>query len=211
MKVKPSNGLNLILPADVTLYPNSNHTFIGCQQPAQSCVVCREPNGIFISIKIDKTLRKCECQPVIHLECFRKYADPHWFSEEIAIPCLSCNGPTLIRSTRDVILTAVYNLTGWNDEDMDRAFEKFRELYVNFGNPAAADLHILELASRLRSDEARLKRALLEIKDTRRTLHLRSGQTRASIRKAAKCYDRLPLEERDNIVTQKLVAQLTTN
>ena len=135
MKVKPSNGLNLILPADVTLYPNSNHTFIGCQQPAQSCVVCREPNGIFISIKIDKTLRKCECQPVIHLECFRKYADPHWFSEEIAIPCLSCNGPTLIRSTRDVILTAVYNMTGCDDESWTGSSRSGGNCTSNLGIP----------------------------------------------------------------------------
>lgn len=210
MKTNGPGPTSIVLPADLTRYPNTNHTFIGCQQPSQSCVFCMESNGIFMSIKADTALRKCECQPLIHLDCFRKYANTQCRSEEISIPCFSCNGATKIRSAEDVILTAVYNLTGWDDEEMDRSFEKFRQLYINFGNPAAADLHVLEQASRLHNDEMKLKRALLEVREARKTLHLKNGQTRASVRRAAKCYDRLPLQERDNIVTQKLRAQLPT-
>jgi hypothetical protein len=211
MKTDTPNPINHILPADVSRYPNANHTFLGCLQTPQLCVFCLQVNGIFISIKADTALRKCECQPLIHLDCFRNYANNRSHLDEIILPCLGCNGPTKIRTPKDVVLTAVYNLNGWDDEDMNRLFEKWRQLYINFGNPAADGLHILEQAAQLHSEETRLKQALMEVRQTRRTLHMKPGQTRAKLRRAAKCYDRLPLYEQDAIVTKKLVAQLETN
>jgi hypothetical protein len=124
------------------------------------------------------------------------------------IPCFECNGTTKIRTPDDVILTAVYNLQGWDDAKMNDLFQKWRTLYINYGNPVADDLHILEQASQLHAEEQKLKQALIEIRQTRKTLHLKPGQTRAKLRRAAKLYNRLPLYEQDAIVTKKLVAQL---
>jgi hypothetical protein len=121
---------------------------------------------------------------------------------------MGCNGPTRIRSADDVVLTAVYDLAGWEDEQLNLLFEKWRGIYLKYGNPAADGLHILEQVSRLHGEETRLKRALAEVRETKKTLHLKSGQTRSKLRRAAKCYDRLTTDEQDAIVTKKLIAQL---
>jgi hypothetical protein len=211
MKVDTPNPVNEILPGDSTRYPNVNHTFIGCHQTPQRCLFCLQVNGLFMSIKADTALRKCQCQPLIHLDCFRAYAANRQQFEEVVVPCLGCNGSARIRGPGDVILTAVYNLSGRDDEEMSHLFERWRKLYINFGNPAADDLHILEQAAQLHSEEARLKKALLEVRETRRALHIKPGRTRAKLRRAAKCYDRLSLAEQDAIVTKKLFTQLEMN
>jgi hypothetical protein len=211
MKMERPNPINEILPADVTCYPNTNHTFLGCQQVAHPCVFCLQHNGIFVSIKVDSTLRRCECHPLIHLECFRNYATRREHADVITLPCLGCNGITRIRTPDDVILTVIYDLNGRDDEQLNHLFEKWKCLCINFGNPAADDLHILGQASRLRSEELRLKRALMEIRQTRKTLHVKPGQTRAKLRRDSKFYDRLSTDEQDAILTKKLEAQLESN
>jgi hypothetical protein len=211
MKSERPNPINEILPADVTQYANTNHTFLGCEQRSITCVFCLQSNGIFVSIKIDTALRKCECQPLIHLNCFRRFTNGRPHGDELKMPCFGCNGPTRIRTSDDVILTVIYNLNIGDDEEMNLLFEKWREMYINFGNPFVDDLHLLEQASRLHSEEQKLKRALIKVRQTRKILHLRSGQTRAKLRKAAKCYDKLSTDEQDAIVTKKLTAQIEAN
>jgi hypothetical protein len=208
MKIEIPNPINEILPPDVRQYPNANHTFVGRHQSVQPCALCLEHNGIFITLKADTALRKCECQPSIHFHCFRRFANTRVQGDELLVPCFGCNGQTKIRSPNDVVLNAYYNISGWDDESLDRLFKKWEEACIKFGNPVADDLHILSQASRLRSEEQKLKQALAEVRETRKTLRLKNGQTRAKLRRAAKCYDQLSLKEQDAIVTRKLVAQL---